>query len=304
MNRRFIGYILAALIPCAAHAQSALAPCNGQSSDDYFAGVNRITDRAVKQPFQLQLTTLPSFQSESVLRLAGSEIYLVQFRKFYWAEANSLDRSGAMRKDFSKTQIPVKVRHAPLSGELAQRVLQAYLAAMASAKSTEQMGVDGVSYIFTTPDKACAQAWSPAPDSHNGRLIELLTLLEKHAGYTAPADLQKSELAITQLLAKLPVEGQPGKPPALTELEIQSAIKEALAEEPAPKIPDRAKSGVYGTSAYVEQRMTRAFNEAKVPDCLHPDATKFTPPQLGPVILTGEFAAPFWAYAALTGKCR
>jgi len=304
MKAQSIGYFLAALIPCAAHAQSALAPCNGQFSDAYFAGMNRIADRAVKQPFQLQLTTLPSFQNESVLRLAGSEIYLVQFRKFYWAEANSLDRSGATRKDFSKTQIPVKVRHAPLSAALAQRVLQAYLDAIATAKNTEPMGVDGTTYVVSTPDKGCALAWSPAPESHNGKLITLLASLEKHANYAAPADLQKSELAIALLLQKLPAENRPGKPPALTEAEIRSAIKEVLADEPKPDIPVRARSGVYSANATAEQRVTRAFNEAKVPDCLHPDAMKFPPPQLGPVVLTGEFAAPFWAYAALTGKCR
>jgi hypothetical protein len=183
-------YILAALIPCAAHAQSTLAPCSGKFADTYFAGVNSITDRAVTQPFQLQLATLPSFQRESVLRLVGTEIYFVQFRKFYWAETNSLDRSGATRKDFSKTKIPVRVRHAPLSADLAQRVLWAYLNAIAGAKNAEQMGVDGVSYVFTTPEKACALAWSPAPDSYNGRLIGLLKLLESMP-LTAPAQTCK-----------------------------------------------------------------------------------------------------------------
>lgn len=200
MKKRSIAYLLAALIPCAAHAQSVLVPCKGQFADAYFAGVNSITDRAITQPFQLQLTTLPAFQNESVLRLVGAEVYFVQFRKFYWAEANSLDRSGATRKDFSKTKIPVKVSHAPLSGDLAQRVLLAYRKAIAGTKDKEQMGLDGVAYVFTTPDKACGQAWSPAPDSPNGRLIALLQRLEKHAGYSSLAERRQSELAIVRLL--------------------------------------------------------------------------------------------------------
>jgi hypothetical protein len=103
----------------------------------------------------------------------------------------------------------------------------------------------------------------------------------------------------------LPAVEQPAPaPPALTDAMIRQAVKEALAAAPAPDIPLRARADAYSAGSPIEQRMTRAFNEAKIPDCLHSGAMKFTPPQLGPVVLTEEFAVPFWAYAALTGKCR
>lgn len=108
--------------------------------------------------------------------------------------------------------------------------------------------------------------------------------------------------AIAPLLA---AEEKPAPtPPALTEAAIKQAIKETLAEEPSPDIPIHGKSGAYSAGSAIEQRMTRAFNEAKVPDCLHAGAMKFTPPQIGPVVLTEEFAVPFWAYAVVTGKCH
>ncbi|MBV8635964.1 MAG: hypothetical protein JO002_15820 [Burkholderiaceae bacterium] len=122
-----------------------------------------------------------------------------------------------------------------------------------------------------------------------------LTLPEKQAAHTARADLQKNELFADKSATK---------PLALTEAEIQKAIKEVLAAEPAPNIPAHTGAGAYSAATSIEQRMTRAFNEAKVPDCLHADAMKFTPPQIGPVALGGVFALPFWGYAALTGKCR
>lgn len=60
-------------------------------------------------------------------------------------------------------------------------------------------------------------------------------------------------------------------------------------------------------------RFGRQFSEAQVPGCIGPDPLKHV--STGTVIRSrnfgdwaigvgGIFAAPFWAYAALTGKCR
>jgi len=108
---------------------------------------------------------------------------------------------------------------------------------------------------------------------------------------------------VLQAAEKGASEALPQQTQMPTEAEIQKAIKETLAEKPTEP-STKPERPIYGTNDRVTQRMTRAFNEAKVPDCLHPDAMKFTPPQLGPVVLTEEFALPFWAYAALNGKCH
>lgn len=89
----------------------------------------------------------------------------------------------------------------------------------------------------------------------------------------------------------------------ITESAIQQAIKDTLAETPAEPAA-KTSLPAYRAVDRTEARMTQAFIDAKVPDCLHPDAMKFTPPHIGPIGLVGIYATPFWAYAALSGKCR
>jgi len=53
-----------------------------------------------------------------------------------------------------------------------------------------------------------------------------------------------------------------------------------------------------------EEILARAFQEAKVPDCLHQDAMQFAPPKIGAVSFTGAFALPWWGYAIMSGHCN
>lgn len=97
---------------------------------------------------------------------------------------------------------------------------------------------------------------------------------------------------------------------AITDAVIHQAVKETLAEAAAEARPNSStntntnNAPTVRAADRIEQRMREAFDEAKVPDCLHPDAMKLTPPRIGPINLAGIYAAPFWAYAALSGKCR
>lgn len=50
-------------------------------------------------------------------------------------------------------------------------------------------------------------------------------------------------------------------------------------------------------------KFDRAFDEARIPDCLHQDALKFQPPALGFLGITDETALLFVAVAKLRGKC-
>ena len=90
---------------------------------------------------------------------------------------------------------------------------------------------------------------------------------------------------------------------ALNDDLIHQAITDTLNATPAPNVlPSQATFSTGGSND--EKIMTRAFQDAKVGDCLHEDAMKLTPPRIGPVMLTQAFAAPFWAYAILSGKCH
>jgi hypothetical protein len=81
---------------------------------------------------------------------------------------------------------------------------------------------------------------------------------------------------------------------------IRAAVKQAIASTPdaAGKHEDAALSG----AAY--PGFARAVDDARIPDCLHPDALKHQPAKIGPVNIGGIYALPFLAAAILRGKCK
>lgn len=81
---------------------------------------------------------------------------------------------------------------------------------------------------------------------------------------------------------------------------IRVAVREAVAADPAPP----PGSGTMALSARQYRGFAQAMEEARVPDCLHPDAMKHQPPKIGPIDLGGIFVLPFWAAAIVRGKCN
>jgi hypothetical protein len=191
---------LVGMFHCAASAQSALEPCPTVQPNPYYDGVNRVIDNSVGRPSSLHLTSLPSFEAESGLRLVGTEVYFVQFRTQFWSESVYPQRDGSYRMNFTKPNIITRVHHAPLSPAIMKRVLDVYARAASTAKKQDSIGIDGVTYLILTPGIACALAWSPDPKTANGRLITLMQRLEIHATLSAPRQLQHSERDIAKLL--------------------------------------------------------------------------------------------------------
>lgn len=108
-----------------------------------------------------------------------------------------------------------------------------------------------------------------------------------------------------QALMAAPVPVPKDQPPALTisEEAIHQAVKDTVAETPAKHLVPPSAGDTFGVDSR-EGKLARAFDEAKVPDCLHSDAMKLAPPKIGQVELAEMYALPFWGYAVLSGKCR
>jgi hypothetical protein len=81
----------------------------------------------------------------------------------------------------------------------------------------------------------------------------------------------------------------------LTDEVITDAVKQTLASEQHETLIAAGQP----LSAERYQKFGRQMSEARIPDCLHGDALKFQPTLFG-----GLLAIPFWAIAALRGKCR
>ncbi|MYN17777.1 hypothetical protein GTP81_13525 [Rugamonas sp. FT107W] len=102
-----------------------------------------------------------------------------------------------------------------------------------------------------------------------------------------------------------PVAGDLSLPPPLSDELIRKAVRDTIAEDPHPVDPAKATAGVYGTTTpSVHDRMSAAFEQAKVPDCLHDDALKLQPAHIGPVAVVGPYSLPWVIAAVIRGKCR
>jgi hypothetical protein len=121
----------------------------------------------------------------------------------------------------------------------------------------------------------------------------LVTLLAAHtfAAAQAPADAE-----LTPIVQATPAE------PVLTDELIKKAVRETIAEDPHAPV-SKPDAGVFRASS-VEARMSAAFDQAKVPDCLHDDALKLQPAHIGPVQVVGPYSLPWLVSAVVRGKCR
>lgn len=52
------------------------------------------------------------------------------------------------------------------------------------------------------------------------------------------------------------------------------------------------------------ERLQKDLQQATIPGCMDEDALKHRPAKIGGVSFIGLLAAPFWAQAAMSGKCR
>jgi hypothetical protein len=93
--------------------------------------------------------------------------------------------------------------------------------------------------------------------------------------------------------------------PVLTDEIIRKAVRETIAEDPHPAPVANQQAGVLRVAAAsMEERMSTAFEEAKVPDCLHQDALKLQPAHIGPIGVVGPLSLPWIVAAVVRGKCR
>ncbi len=172
----------------------ALEPCTDVMAS-YYTAVERAVDVRSGPSAIVAITILPSFQPEYALRVLKDAVVLVRFQSSLWYEGPSSDGISP-KKGF-------KVWTAPISSQLAATVAGVVARHIASAKRSDEMGLDGVSYRFSVPGAACASAWSPDETSTDGKLVELAQVLESHAQTKGKKGLATSEKGIVKALDKL-----------------------------------------------------------------------------------------------------
>jgi hypothetical protein len=97
-------------------------------------------------------------------------------------------------------------------------------------------------------------------------------------------------------------QAAPAAPALPDEEAIKRAVREVLAEEKESQQAEQQPATVLRSTT--EQKLSRAFDDAQVPLCLHSDGLRHQPTSIGPIGVAGLFALPFVAVAAARGVCR
>lgn len=90
-------------------------------------------------------------------------------------------------------------------------------------------------------------------------------------------------------------------PSAVTDAIIRQAVRATIAEDPQPP-PARGPAALSG--GVTQARLDAAFDQARVPDCLHGDALKHQPAHIGPIAVVGIYSLPWVVAAVVGGKCK
>ena len=129
-------------------------------------------------------------------------------------------------------------------------------------------------------------------------LVAALVLAAPVGAQQAP----ESEPPMPAALESAPVADIAG----LTDAVIRKAVRDTVAEDAASKTGINSginrDAGVL-SAGKTESIMSAAFDQAKVPDCLHDDALKNQPARIGIIGFVGPYALPWVIAAALRGKC-
>lgn len=194
---------LLAAFPCTAGAKDVLDPCSQEQITPYHRAVNNVIDSAVGRPASLQLTRFPSFEVESGIRLAGTELYFIKLKSSFWADSVRKTGVGSWHMDFTQPKPVTRVSHVTVDAGLARRMEQVYADAIAAAGRADETGLDGESFVFALAGHGCGTTWSPRPGTRNARLVELMERLQRHATLSTPIDVRRGEKALVKFINTL-----------------------------------------------------------------------------------------------------
>jgi hypothetical protein len=198
--------VMGSLAFTCAVADDHLEPCQAYLAE-YESRVEAISRAATPGDIELWVTVIPSFQPEwSVGVSADNGQFLlthVTFKPSLWG--SSLVRSGpnTFAYDFSKPHIQTTVTTAKISAELHDALRSVWDSSIAGARSTEGIGLDGTTFKFQLPGR-CGSAWSPGPETRNGKLVDLVMALALVADSKEDASHATSEVIALRKLQALP----------------------------------------------------------------------------------------------------
>lgn len=189
-----------------AMGQEYLTPCDS-SLRTYTDRVDTIAHGAMPGKLKLSVTVIPSFTPEWSIGITSDKgvLYLtyVVFDQSLYDSSWVLAGDAAMKNDPSAghaTPIAATVR---INQNLYAALLSEWQKSIGRARPSRRLGLDGVTYMFELPTNQCAGAWSPAPNTRDRKLVNIVQELRELASDGEKLASVKSA-AIIKALQELP----------------------------------------------------------------------------------------------------
>jgi hypothetical protein len=189
-----------------AQAEDRLAPCH-DFLQEYERKVEAIAHEAMPGAVQFWVTVIPSFTPEwSVGVSVDAGHYLlthVIFDQSLWHSSWVETGPNTQTNDPSKGNAQAKGTTTSISAELYEALHSEWDASIKAARRSDMLGLDGVTYNFRFPGE-CGSAWSPAPETRNGKLVELVDALARLADSEQESPSAHDEGPVLETLRDLP----------------------------------------------------------------------------------------------------
>ena len=187
-------------------AENHLAPC-GDFLQEYERRVDAIAQETTTGTWEFWVTVIPSFAPEWSLVVSNqNERYLVTHVVFDqslfhsgWVET----APGKWINDPSKSGAHATARTTTISAELHDALRSEWDRSIKSARPSDLIVLDGVMFDFRRTGE-CARAHSPASETRNGKLVDVVFELARLADGKSDSPVARREKRLLKQLDELP----------------------------------------------------------------------------------------------------
>ncbi|HTR00807.1 MAG TPA: hypothetical protein VMH83_12485 [Candidatus Acidoferrum sp.] len=188
-------------------AQQFLEPCTTYDfSRKYEERVASLTQGAMPGKYEFGVMVIPSFTPEWGVGISKEKesIFLsyVVLNKSLWGASWVKAGSNLKQMDFSTIEILPKKVTVQINQAIYDGLRAEWERSISSNRASQFGGLDGTTYNFKLLGQ-CGKAWSPKPETRNGKLVELVNELQKLASTTEDGELTTREVHVADILHEL-----------------------------------------------------------------------------------------------------
>jgi len=198
--------IVIAALNTSAVADEHLEPC-GNFLHEYESRIETISRGVIPGSIELSVTVIPSFEPEWSISVSIEKdihyLTLVVFDQSLWQSSWVKTGPDTMKNDPSTGHATPKAKTTTISTEMYLALQTEWERSIKDARSSDQIGLDGVTYKFNLSVDQCASAWSPRSTTRNGKLVAVVNALRDLTEVKSNVVSSKREKAILQMLREI-----------------------------------------------------------------------------------------------------